>query len=1623
MHKGEAGRGAGVAWTLAVALALSMGAAAGCSGDATSGPGEDGKSLDAVSDVASDAASDAAADGGGPGEPDATGDAAGDGGADPDGADGGDAGPTPGGFGWPCDDNGQCASGFCVESYDGRVCTQTCSGDCPSGFSCRQDLASFPDIVYVCVPTWPRLCYPCAHNDDCVLGDGGAADACVSAGLDGAFCGGSCADKACPPGFFCGAVPDVDGKVSKQCVPESGECACPASAVTVGASTTCWVESELGVCPGARTCTADGLTACDAPTPAEDACNGVDDDCDGQTDEAFVAAACEVTNEHGTCAGQSTCQGAAGAVCDAATPGAEVCDGVDNDCDGETDEGGSGCTPYWADVDGDGYGVGEPQCLCGPEGELTAKLGGDCAPEAANVHPGAAEACNDIDDDCNGVTDDAGAQGCSLFQADVDGDGYGSAGEAACLCAPEAPYVTKDATDCDDGSADVSPGALETCNGVDDDCDGLTDEPGASDCTLHYIDEDGDGHGEPTSFACLCAPDETYVTTLGGDCDDGDAQRHPGAAEACNGQDDDCDGLVDEPGAAGCVAYMVDGDGDGYGLSASAQCLCAPAGALNVTVGGDCNDAVGAVHPGAAETCNGQDDDCDGGVDEAGAEGCVVMFMDADQDSFGQAGDSACLCVPTLPYVATNDLDCDDGNPFANPDGVEVCNGADDDCDGQTDEGVGGTCSPFYRDEDGDGWGDADDSQCLCAPQGKYTAIKPGDCDDAAASTHPFALEQCGGGVDDDCDGETDEAGGLGCVLHFRDQDGDGFGVLQDFQCLCAPSGVYATTQPGDCDDGDGAIHPGGGEVCNGVDDDCDGSVDEPGASGCTDYLRDSDRDGFGVAGETECLCAGVAPFDATVGGDCNDSDAGAFPGGLEVCDGIDNDCNGAADDPGTSGCHTFYRDDDGDTWGVAGDAQCLCAPKGAYVATSAGDCDDGDAGANPAALEVCNGLDDDCDGSTDEAGSIGCAYYMKDGDGDGYGVLGDVQCLCEPGGAYTATVPGDCDDGSAQAHPGGVEACGGGDDDCDGVVDEPDALGCTTYYKDLDGDGYGVAGDTRCLCQPTAPYAGVEAGDCNDSSALIGPGQAEFCNGADDDCDGLTDEVGSVGCTVYYTDLDGDGWGTGAGSCLCKPVGFESALNAPDCADEDPARNPGKPEACNDGVDDDCDGLTDEAGAVGCIVYYLDADEDGYGVTSSATCLCAPEGDVDATLGGDCYDDDPAANPDVAEVCNGIDDDCDGVFDEGCGLATTGWPRMKYDARLTGTRKDVQGPDANTLRWKRQLAAGWEAEVSPLILADGNILVRMNDRVWKLDAASGDTLWSTQLPAGAYKRSSPLVREGGTIVTAVGNGVAMLDPQGVILWTTSFPGAATDQVAGSITVDDAGDLYMVSNKFMYKVSAGGAVQWQLAVPNAQDTASHIAIGPTTGRLYFGATNHAMYAVEPTGTVAWTFVVGTKDIDSSVAVGADGSIYLVFEDILHRVRDDGIFGTSLGNVDVGPDTDTDVIVYNTGADNFSGTDYVYASPNGNNGVKKYSTALSHLATLSMVKHDAPGATGVFDQDGDLYMGTDDGKFVCARQTGATSWQTKWAFNTDASHVDGAAAIGQGFVVFTDDSGRIYLIGD
>ncbi len=490
----------------------------------------------------------------------------------------------------------------------------------------------------------------------------------------------------------------------------------------------------------------------------------------------------------------------------------------------------------------------------------------------------------------------------------------------------------------------------------------------------------------------------------------------------------------------------------------------------------------------------------------------------------------------------------------------------------------------YYPDQDGDGFGNAQITNLLCFPQSGFVN-NGSDCNDNNAAINPNSIEICNG-IDDDCDALIDEG---------FDVDSDGY-----------------TSCNGDCDDNNAAINPEAIEnICNGIDDDCDGTIDEGRFNGCTNstacnydpaatcdngsctfaitWYLNADVDNYYASTQSACSSPGsgwtnVAP--AGGAGDCNDADAAINPAVIEnLCNGVDDNCNGTIDEGRVNGCTnttacnynasatcdngsctfaiTWYLNADGDNYYTSTQSACSSPGSGwtnVAPAGGAGDCNDADAAINPAAIEnLCNGVDDNCNGTIDEGRVNGCTdaaacnynsaancdngsctfaitWYLN-ADGDNY--YTSTQSACSnPGSGWTNVAPaggaGDCNDANAAINPGASEnPCNGIDDNCNGTIDEGKVNGCTnaaacnfnpfatcdngsctlaiTWYLNADGDSYYASIQSACS-SPGSGWTSVipsgGGGDCNDNNATRYPGATEICgNGADDNCNGTIDE------------------------------------------------------------------------------------------------------------------------------------------------------------------------------------------------------------------------------------------------------------------------------------------------------------------------------------------------------------------------------------------------------------------------------------------------------------------------------------------------------------------------------------
>ncbi|HEX5151934.1 MAG TPA: MopE-related protein [Parafilimonas sp.] len=256
--------------------------------------------------------------------------------------------------------------------------------------------------------------------------------------------------------------------------------------------------------------------------------------------------------------------------------------------------------------------------------------------------------------------------------------------------------------------------------------------------------------------------------------------------------------------------YYQDADGDGFGDTGNSigDCVTTPPPGY-VTDNTDCNDADAAIHA------------------------PVVFYKDNDGDGFGDAGNttSACSLIPPAGYVANN-TDCDDTKLlYADNDsdgfgaGPSVACGVANSTDSNDADNTKWQSATLYIDADGDGYDAGTATVCYGAPVPTgYTVTTNGsDCNDTNAAVNPGATEICGNGIDDNCNGSIDE----GAITWYQDKDKDGYGNPAVSVVACSKPAGYVNNS-GDCNDKKSWISPGATEICgNGVDDNCNGQVDE----------------------------------------------------------------------------------------------------------------------------------------------------------------------------------------------------------------------------------------------------------------------------------------------------------------------------------------------------------------------------------------------------------------------------------------------------------------------------------------------------------------------------------------------------------------------------------------------------------------------------------------------------------------------------------------------------------------------------------------------------------------------------------------------------------------------------
>jgi hypothetical protein len=513
--------------------------------------------------------------------------------------------PGAGCFLDPCSENGQCQSGFCVDHLGDGVCTQSCQEECPPGWSCQQIGAGGPDLSFACVSKVANLCRPCATGGDC-KSPGGAEDVCVDYGGEGAFCGGACgADDDCPWGFSCQQATTVEGSKSSQCVADAGVCPCSGKSVDLSLTTPCHVSNDAGTCLGLRTCTPDGLSECDAGIPTPEVCDGVDNDCDGDVDEgSFVDDDYLGLCDDGNPCSKDQCQGEEGCL---HTPLLE----------GECQDG-NPCTV--ADHCEAGTCVGDP-VACDDGNPCTDNV---CTETGGCTYPPMAGECSDSDP-------------CTLGDHCIDGTCQGEAVSCDCLvdadCAPlDDGDLCTGSLFCETASLPYkcavipdSPIACSVPDGPDATCQAATCNPLTGACGVVPVnDGKACNDGDFCTLADVCSGGVCVAGAMAA-CDD----LNPCTEDSCQGDS----GCVHAPAQGPCddnnSCTLGDSCVDGFCM-AETYLSCTDDNPCTVD---SCSPTKGCLHAAVAGPCS-DGDPC------TGIDTC-------------QAG----ICVPG------EKLDCDDGNP------------------------------------------------------------------------------------------------------------------------------------------------------------------------------------------------------------------------------------------------------------------------------------------------------------------------------------------------------------------------------------------------------------------------------------------------------------------------------------------------------------------------------------------------------------------------------------------------------------------------------------------------------------------------------------------------------------------------------------------------------------------------------------------------------------------------------------------------------------------------------------------------------------------------------------------------------------------------------------------------
>ncbi len=1035
---------------------------------------------------------------------------------------------------------------------------------------------------------------------------------------------------------------------------------------------------------------------CVATNGGVEQCDGIDNDCDGLVDEDFDLSSnldhcgscnsvCETNSAEPVCFvglcfvmdcdfGYVDLNGLPGDGCeyDCTYLGEEQCNGSDDDCDGSIDE-----LVFCNCVDDDiAYGCGTGNVGDCKQGYEVCDNGswGLCQ-EVVWTSP---EKCDNHDNDCDGSTDED-------FDLLTDSANCGFCGhacladQAGTVCADGQCYLVS----CQfgwfnmDGDYDngceypcyFTSGGVEQCDGIDNDCDSKVDE--IFDLANHVYNCGACGIecNLPQANSVLCVSGQCEVVScnvgyydLNGQPSDGcEYQCTPAGVEVCDNLDNDCDGTADEAALdCACDSGDIKPCGSNVGDCHGGFQICSTDGAW-----GGC---FGEVIP-QPEVCDNDDNDCDGNVDED-------FNLINDESNCGYCGNICslenaksvctfglyCLIETCTPGFYNANEKADDGCEYAcwpTKNGVEACDNVDNDCDGVVDEdfdlksdlgncgSCGHVCKLFKAD-------------ATCA-LGECSVV---DCQDNYYDLNGQAADGCeysctvsnagievGDNLDNDCDGSVDED--TGCFEENMKSCGSDVGLCEYGWQLCK-NGKW-----GDCL---GGVSP-QPEGCGGSDDDCDGAIDE-------DFDLMSDESNCGACG---FVCSLPSATSVCTNGQCkiDKCDVGFYDlnkdvsdgceyacfkskGGVEACDGVDNDCDGAVDEgfdllSDASNCGQC-----GKTCGaifattecVLGECKVAECTVGHYDLNKVYS-DGCEYDCTPNGVEACNGVDANCDGKVNQ--DCACTLGMKDACGNNLG-------LCK-WGMIT------CVDGQWSDCLGGVspseEVCDGADNDCNGVKDngfdlQSDPMNC------------GACGN---VCSSANSEAECSQGKCVISTCWVGfydlnkqyadgceyscfktKNGVEVCDEIDNDCDGTTDEdtdfasdESNCGACGVKCNFPNAGFSCKVGKCVmedCQSNYYNlNGFTADGCEYFCVVTNAGV--EVGDNLDNDCDGDVDEGTA--CLEGNMKSCGSNVGACETGWQTC------EAGAWGGCKNDIPP----MPETCDGVDNDCDGSVDEDFAFAT----------------------------------------------------------------------------------------------------------------------------------------------------------------------------------------------------------------------------------------------------------------------------------------------------------------------------------------------------------------------------------